>query len=88
MDPPKVDVDVEAQNQAQANDILETPEITTIEYIPPASNTTDLQPPSNAEPHPQATGLNDISTLKTPAPKTTYNSEVLHGISTFPIHNL
>ena len=90
MDPPKVDVDIEAQTHAQINDIPETPKIATNEHPPPALNATN-QPATNADPHrphPPATGLNEFSNLKIPAPKTTYNSEVLRGISTFPFHNL
>ena len=80
---PKVGVDIEAQDQvpsqAQIKDISETPKIATNEDSPPAPNTANTQPPTNAE------GLNE---MKTPAPKTTYNSEIQPGISTFPFHNL
>ena len=88
MDLPNVDVDVEAQNQAQTNDIPETPKIATNEHSPLAPNTTNPQPATNADPRPQATGLDEIPNVKTPAPKTTSNSEVLRGISTSPLHNL
>ena len=88
MDPPKVDVDVEAQTQAQIKDIPETPIITTNEGLPPAPNIADPQPPTNADPHPQATSLNEIPNWKNPAPKTAYNSEVQRGNSTFPFYNL
>src|SRR6266404_1331954 len=87
MDPPNVDVDIEAQNQAQTNDIPETPKIATNEH-PPPPNTTNPQPATNADPHHQAAGLNEIPNLKTPAPKTTSNSDVLRGISTSLVHNL
>jgi len=86
MDPPNVDI--EAQNHAQTNVIPETPKIATNEHPPPAPITTNPQPATNADPHPQAIGLDEIPNLKTPAPKTTYNSEVLRGILTSPFPNL
>ncbi len=90
MDPPKADVDIEAQNQAQINDIPETPIIVTNEDPPPAPNTVTAnpQPQTNAHSHPQATGVNETPNWKTPAPKTTYNSEILQGISTSLFHKL
>ena len=89
MDSPKV-VDIEAQTQAQAQikDIPETPKIATNEDHPLAPSTSNPQPPTNADLQPHAMGLNEIPNWKTPAPKTTYNSEVQRGISTFPFHNL
>jgi len=88
MDPPKVDLDIEAQTQAQIKDIPETPKMATNEVPPSTPNTANPQPPTNADPHPHAVGLNEIPNWKTPAPKTTYNSEIQRGISTFPFHNL
>ncbi len=90
MDPPKVDVDIEAQTQARAQikDIPETPKIATNEDPTPAPNTANPQFPTNADPQPHAMGLNEIPNWNTPAPKTAYNSEVQRGISTFPFHNL